>query len=227
MRGESFMSSVAELRRYLHRNDPQAILPAAPATPSDTAPRSDLSPRWSWAEMVGRLAEISSLPGGSALSVGVGWVLNAQQAGELVAWIASPKRLFFPPDLDANGVDLNALAVVRVEGAKAAGRAADKLLRSGSFGLVVLDLGKDHALPQALRSRLVGLAQKHEAAVAVLTEKSSQHASVGSLVSLRAQAKRMRLGTGRFAYELDIIKDKRRGPGWIHREARCGPLGLR
>ncbi|MEL6759883.1 MAG: recombinase A [Myxococcota bacterium] len=161
------------------------------------------------------------------MTVGVGLVLSAQSDGEPVAWIASPQRLFFPPDLAASGVDLEALAVVRVDGANAMARAADKLLRSGAFGLVVLDLGRENTIPQALQSRLVGLTQKHESAVVMLTEKSSQHESVGSLISLRAQAKRVRLSVGRFACELDIIKDKRRGPGWTHRELHRGPMGLR
>lgn len=106
-------------------------------------------------------------------------------------------------------------------------RAGDKLLRSGAFGLVVIDFGRDASISQALQSRLVGLAQKHESAVVMLTEKSQQSASVGSLVSLRAQTKRVRLGAGRFACELEIIKDKRRGPGWTHRELCRGPMGLR
>lgn len=218
------MTSIAELRRSLRRKDPQAVLPSVPPPPRD---RPGFAPRWSWAELVGRLTEISSSHGGSALTVGVGLALSAQTDGEPVAWIAPPQRLFFPPDLAASGIDLEALAVVRVEGANAMARAADKLLRSGAFGLVVLDLGRENTIPQALQSRLVGLAQKHESAVVMLTEKSSQHESVGSLISLRAQAKRVRLSVDRFACELDIIKDKRRGPGWTHRELHRGPMGLR
>ena len=38
------------------------------------------------------------------------------------------------------GIDLDALPVVRVPDARAAGRAADHLVRSGGFGLVVIDL---------------------------------------------------------------------------------------
>ncbi|MEL6547920.1 MAG: recombinase A, partial [Myxococcota bacterium] len=190
--------------------------------------KSTLVPYTTLFRLVGRLTELSSTEGGSTLTVATGLLLSAQCDGEPVAWIAPPERLFYPPDLAASGVDLNALAVVRIEGgATALARAGDKLLRSGAFGLVVIDFGRDASISQALQSRLVGLAQKHESAVVMLTEKSQQSASVGSLVSLRAQTKRVRLGAGRFACELEIIKDKRRGPGWTHRELCRGPMGLR
>jgi recombination protein RecA len=105
--------------------------------------------------------------------------------------------------------------------------AAERLLRSGAFGLVVLDLGKDAALSQPMQSRLLGLAQHHHAAVLCLTQKPESSPSLGSLVSLRAQAVRTWLGQDRFACELRVNKDKRRGPVWSEREVYRGPLGLR
>jgi recombination protein RecA len=105
--------------------------------------------------------------------------------------------------------------------------AAERLLRSGAFGLVVLDLGKDAALSQPMQSRLLGLAQRHHAAVLCLTQKAESSASLGSLVSLHAQAVRVWLGKERFACELRVHKDKRRGPVWSEREVYRGPLGLR
>src|SRR5206468_10846817 len=54
-------------------------------------------------------------------------------------------------------------------------RAAERLLRSGAFGLVVLDLaGAD--LNMAIQGRLVTLAQSHDAAVVCLT-RSEEHTS--------------------------------------------------
>jgi hypothetical protein len=92
---------------------------------------------------------------------------------------------------------------------------------------VVLDLGKDAALSQPLQSRLLGLAQHHHAAVLCLTQKAESAASLGSLVSLHARAVRVWLGKDRFACELHVQKDKRRGPVWSEREVYRGPLGLR
>lgn len=218
---------VSQLRQTLHRKAPQAVLPAPKESPAAKL-EPELTPRWARAELVGRLTEISSSEGGTVLTVATGLVLSAQQDQEPVAWISRPERLFFPPDLAASGVDLHTLAVVRIDGGGTVlARAADKLVRSGAFGLIILDLGTEHKVSQALQSRLVGLAQKHDAAVVLLTQKPTESGSVGSLVSLRAQAKRVRLGVGRFACEIEIIKDKRRGPGWTHRELCRGPMGLR
>ncbi|MEO1483039.1 MAG: recombinase A [Myxococcota bacterium] len=232
------MNAVTKLRQTLRRKAPKSVLPAeGRPPPSPHAP--ELAPRWARGELVGRLTEISAHAGGSVLTVATGLVLSAQSDNEPVAWVTHPDRLFFPPDLAASGVDLDALVVIRIgreshsksssgrSNSASLARAADKLLRSGAFGLVIVDLGQDDVISQALQSRLVGLAQKHDSAVVLLTQKSAQHGSVGSLVSLRAQAKRIRLGVGRFACELEVVKDKRRGPGWTHREPCCGPMGLR
>ena len=81
---------------------------------------------------------------------------KAQLRGEPVAWILARPSSFFPPDLHAGGIDLEALAVVRVPDAAAAARAADKLLRSGAFGLVLLDdLVDRDVLGHALHARVV------------------------------------------------------------------------
>ncbi|HEY2732611.1 MAG TPA: hypothetical protein VGI70_01435, partial [Polyangiales bacterium] len=72
-----------------------------------------------------------------------------------------------------------------------------------------------------------GLAQRHHSALLCLTEKAEETPSLGSLVSLRAQAVRKWIARDRFACELHIRKDKRRGPVWSEREVCRGPLGLR
>jgi recombination protein RecA len=153
-------------------------------------------------------------------------VLQAQREGEPAAWITTGSSTFFPPDVAHNGVDLDALPVIRVVDARGAARAADKLLRSGAFGLVILDLGAEPPLPMPMQSRLLGLVGKHETALLFLTEKQSEAASVGSMVSLRAQVTRKKSAEGRFTCDVRIIKDKRRGPGWSHQEIRHGPAGL-
>jgi recombination protein RecA len=158
----------------------------------------------------------------------MGAVLTAQVRGEPAAWVAVRSHgLFYPPDAAEAGVDLAALAVVLVPDAAAAGRAADRLVRSGAFGLVVLDLGPEAELPMPLMARLVRLAAAHATAVLCLTVKPPGRPSLGSLVSLRAQARHQRLEGGRFACTLEVLKDKRRGPGRCWEEVRRGPAGLR
>jgi len=106
------------------------------------------------------------------------------------------------------------------------------LLRSGAFGLVVLDLmilghGAHAFVPAPLLGRLLGLAQKHCAAVVFLTEKAADAPSLAPLVSLRVATTRRRTGPERFACTIEATKDKRRAPGWTSEETFRGPPGLR
>jgi recombination protein RecA len=122
-------------------------------------------------------------------------------------------------------MDLEALVVVRLSHAQSIARAGEKLLRSGGFGIVVLDLGAAD-IPMPLQTRLTGLAHRHHTALVCLTQKSSAAVSVGSLVSLRAHAERKRAEDRRFACALRVLKDKRRGPTWNYEELYTGPAGL-
>ncbi len=181
--------------------------------------------RWSRAQLAGRLVEVSGIGAVASLTAAVGLVLEAQVEGEPAAWISLPASIFYPPDLADSGVDLEAMVVVRAPTVAHAGRAADRLLRSGGFGLVVMDLGAGAEIPMPMQGRLVGLAQRHDAAIVCLTEKAREAASIGSMVSLRAEALRVRDGD-RFAISLRALKDKQRGPGWAHEEAVGGVDGL-
>lgn len=191
-------------------------------TPSD----APLAPRWELAEIAGRLVEISGLGGNPCLTLAFSMVLDAQRSGETVAWVTDRRSSFFPLDAAAAGVDLEALAVVRLPGARDVPRAADRLARSGGFGLLVLDLGAEGRVPTPLLARLRGLAQSHEIGVLFLTEKRSSSSSLGSLISLRGEACIRRMERGRFACELRVLKDKHHGPGWTHTEVCRGPDGL-
>jgi len=67
-------------------------------------------------------------------------LVEAQRRVESCAWITERLSTFFPPDAAENGVDLRQLAVVRLREARSLAPAAETLLRSGGFGLVVIDL---------------------------------------------------------------------------------------
>jgi len=192
------------------------------ATPSAVS----LTPRWDLQEIAGRFTELSGLGGSACLTLATSMVLDAQRQAETVVWITSNNSSFFPLDVSAAGVDLEALAVVRVPDASAVARAADKLARSGAFGLLVLDLGANPRVSGALQARLRSLARKHDTAILCLTEKRSSASSLGSLISLRGEARIRRLGEDRFACELRVLKDKHRAPGWVHTEICRGPDGM-
>src|SRR5689334_11248984 len=156
---------------------------------------------WGLAALRGRLVELSARGATATLTAAIEIVSEAQEQSEPVAWIALTTSTFYPPDVAENGVDLAALVVIRAPDATACARAAERCLRSGAFGLVILDLGghsesrKDDLkrdLSMQIQGRLVTLAQAHDAAVVCLTEKTEDTASLGSLVSLRAEALRRR-----------------------------------
>lgn len=188
--------------------------------------QGDRVPAWSFEDLAGRIIELSGDGASPVLTLAAALIHQTQSAGEPTAWISTPDRLFYPPDVARAGVDLDALAVIRVADIRAAPRAADKLIRSGAFGLVVLDLGKTAHVPTPLLCRLVGLAAKHDTAVVFITEKQRHDPSIGSLVSLRAGAVRTKRTGGRFECTAEILKDKRRGPGWAHTSTFIGPDGL-
>jgi recombination protein RecA len=193
------------------------------------APRS----AWGLEQAWGRIVELSGWRASARLTAAFGLVLEAQQQHEPAAWVGLRGSSFFPPDAAAGGVDLASLTVVRMATARDAARAADQLVRSGGFGLVVIDLATAaprDVVPPPLLNRLLGLAQKHEAAVVVLTEKPPSAPSLSSLVSLRVEARRgVRPAQIEDAWqvEVEVLKDKRRGPGAKQAETCRGPAGLR
>jgi recombination protein RecA len=176
-------------------------------------------------QLAGRLVELSALGATSTLTTAIGLVRNAQEESEPAAWIALQRTSFYPPDVADSGVDLDALVVVRVADPTTAARAAEQLLRSGAFGLVIIDLGAGADVPMAHQGRLVTLAKRHDAAVVFLTEKATHAASLGSLISLRVEAVHVRADGGDFACTMRALKDKRRGPGWTLSEKLRAPAG--
>ena len=162
-----------------------SLLPGAPAAPG---PAGGPLRSWRLAALAGRLVELSSREGAAGLTLAFSLVLDAQRAGEPVGWLTADESAFFPPDAARGGVDLDALVVVRLPAAGQLPRAAEHLARSGAFGLLVLDLGEAARVPVPMQIRLLGLARQHESAVLFLTRKRGGDASLGSLVSLRAEA---------------------------------------
>jgi recombination protein RecA len=190
-------------------------------------------PRLARDQLGGRLVELSAHGAAATLTCAVGLVIEAQQDGEPVAWIAPGAACFYPPDLADSGVDLGALIVVRSPDVLGGLRAAERLLRSGAFGLVVIDLVAAGAgrreradVSMAYQGRLVTLAQRHDAAVVCVTDKIADAPSIGSLISLRAEAMRRR-DRDAYACAIRALKDKQRGPGWSQVQVLRGPAGLR
>ena len=195
------------------------------------------------------------------------WVVCAEAAGQSAPSPANQPvwSLPYAPDLQAYGVDLAALPFVRAANPAQVLQAADVLLRSGAFGLVVVDwptewvsnrsAGAARPTDGAL-GRLLGLCQRHEAALVFLAMPHSDahnnghnngHTNLdsrpkegsagdtastvgghlGSLIGLRLEVWREADGLGNYTLHTAVRKDKRHGSG-LHLEARrAGPMGAR
>lgn len=171
-------------------------------------------PEWNLQEVSGRLVEISEPQPIAALSFAFLLVREVQAIGECAAWIGTADSIFYPPDAEKNGIDLDNLPVLRMIDKHHIGRGVEMLLRSGAFRLVMLDLGGDHTLPAARLSQLNALVRKHNACALFLTQKQLTEPSLGSLVSLRAHTRRKRVRDSEFLCEIRILRDKRRGSEW-------------
>lgn len=165
---------------------------------------------------IGRLVELSGPPmsNGARTTTAVSILRHAQAQGETAAWIQPRHGPLFPPDLHEAGIDLAALVVVHVPpdaGTHGACKAAETLLRSGAFGLLVIDLceGVPAGSGETWQARLLGLARQHRTQVLLLTEKPAVADSLGSLVGLRIEARRTRIpGTSQIAIEPLVLKNK-------------------
>ena len=140
-------------RRQRPLQNPARIQETSP----DTAPA-----KWGLARLAGSLVEISGTADSGVLSSALALVAEAQHHQlrhekhrrrpapnpnpglhpdpALVAWIATTRSLFFPPDAVESGIALDQLVLLRLETPVAQIRAATRVVHSGAFGLVVVDL---------------------------------------------------------------------------------------
>jgi hypothetical protein len=138
--------------------------------------------------------------------------------GAIVESRSDPDGFFFPPSLQAAGVALERLLIVRVDGALGVVRAADILLRSSALRAIVIPAVAYRA---AAWSRLASLA--HRAGAVLLAIGSQAPDEVRYFASLRAQCALGRIdwvgAPGPFralaGYEIcaNVCKHKRAIPG--------------
>jgi hypothetical protein len=158
----------------------------------------------------GRLTEITGAPGSGRTTIARQLVAATLQAGWWVAYVDAARTLA-PRDWAALGAH-DSLWVVRPDDPARGAWCADVLLRSGAFGLVVLDGAPVLSRPVAVR--LVRLARASDAAF-VLLAPDGQHAGVAGALQLRVQ----RVRAKRKTEPLDLTA-RLDGP------ARAGALGV-
>lgn len=189
----------------------------------------------------GRLIELSGTHHSTRTTAAVRLLRAVQAEGETAVWIQPEGGPLFPPDLTEHGIDLDALVVLHIPRTRGhsspyqACKAAEILLRSGAFGLVILDF-VDGAPPQgtgAWQGRLLGLARQHHARVVMLTHKPRDADSLGTLISIRLEPQRIPLPSPSghqylryFELRYDVIKNKSGAPMRISSEQARGPWGF-
>ena len=114
---------------------------------------------------------------------------------------------FFQSLNDILGLDLRAMSWIEVEAARDALWAADCVMRTPTFALVVVAVHETRGVDDAALARLAGLARRHHLALVFLTP---TNLGLEGAISLRARVRR-RPGA---RLELRILKDRRglRGP---------------
>jgi recombination protein RecA len=182
--------------------------------------------------LMGRLTQVASGPQGGGSTVAATLVQRAQRRKEPTAWVQWQGGSLYPPDLHAQGILLEALLVVHVGDAYKTHprlRAAELLLRSGGFGLVVVDLTAGQ-VPQGLawQHRLQHWAREHHSAVVLMTSTTQDAApSLGALISLQLVPERTLGADGLFEQQCGIGKNKMGGAMQPWRWQASGPPGLR
>lgn len=130
----------------------------------------------------GRLTEITGTPGSGLTTFARQLVASTLRSGWWVAYIDAARTLA-PRDWAALGAH-DGLWVVRPNEPARGAWCADVLLRSGAFGLVVLDGAQ--ALPRTVAVRLVRLAHTSDAAFVLLSADGAR-AGVAGALQLRVQ----------------------------------------
>jgi len=179
---------------------------------------------WQFDNLVGILAEISEEAPSGAVSFVTEIIAEAQSQNEPVAWVAAADSIFFPPDCLRRGVDLCAVAVIRIRGETDALTAAEWLVRSGAFGLVVVDLEGRGNVNDAALGRIQKLAERGQSAVLFLTRKRREEPSLGSRISLRGCIARPVAGS--LHIDIHTVKDKRSNSSSRQSRHYDGPPGM-
>jgi hypothetical protein len=185
----------------------------------------------------GTVIELTGDFAAAATSTAVGAVADAQRTGGITAWVQARDGALFPPDVAASGVDLEALAVVHLPpvastGSAAGARssdhgvpaAAELLLRSGAFDLIVLDLRPAPPKRGAWLGRLQALARQHHTRVLLLTDASTPLTFATGLAQ-RLAPHRRRDGD-RFVVEPVLQRDKLHTGELPPVRSHGGPAGL-
>ena len=182
---------------------------------------------FSFSALRGRLVEIVVNSGTPAFSLIAILLKSAQRLSEPVVWISAGGSIFYPPDFSENGISIEHLPVVWTNGREPALRATEHLLRSGAFGLLVVDLEKPGEIKPGRLGTLNRLASLQQIVVVFLnTYSDGQREGLGSLISLRLSVELAHSGPNQFVCRVCAVKDKHAPAGWVQEVMFRGTDGL-
>ena len=174
---------------------------------------------WTLEALAGRIVE---LDGG--LTMAAELLHAAQVKGEPAVWIGDREDMVFPPDLDACGIDLAALPVIRATSAAQAWKATDTLLRSGAFSLLILSPAAHWNMTETVQT-LLHRHTREQSSVLLLLRRAAgirppaRHA-------LRAQSRIHQEGFDTFHLHLHVTPGASQASVWSQTHTCRGPEGL-
>jgi len=169
----------------------------------------------------GVVATLEGAAGSGRSAVAARLLANATAGGGLAAVIeapAGPEGSFYAPALAAAGVDLERLLVVRAPDAARIARAADILLRSAAFGVVVIPAV---SLRATVWTRLASLTHRANALLLAVGSTASDELRYFASLRVRLQSSHVQFaGEGGLfctvagiGVEAAVLKHKRAAPG--------------
>jgi len=167
---------------------------------------------WRFSELAGRVMEASGWNQSACLTLAAGLIRESQEEGRLCAWIMPgndrDESLFFPPDFADSGIICSMLPILRCRSNADGFGLAEKLLRSGGFGLVVIDLTSGRSLKGRVVGRVHVLARKFSSLVLCLTRSPTGSPSLDPMVFLHVHVDASINSEGRIGVMPHIEKDK-------------------
>ena len=186
---------------------------------TESAPR-----RFNLPGLSGMVVEFSGWNQSACISLSIPLIQECQLAGKICAWIVpcSVERasLFFPPDFAESGINCSEIPILWCKNAMDGFGIAEKLLRSGGFGMLVLDLTESRRIRSNTMGRIHNMAQRFGSLVLCLTRKPQGEPSLDPMIFVHVHVEARKKNTDVYEVMATIQKDKAQAPGktmsWVY-----------
>lgn len=191
---------------------------------------SPVKPRtFDLAGLTGKVVEFSGWNQSACLSLTIPLIIESQKGVKECAWILPASKrgesLFFPPDFNSAGIDCSRIPIIRSANVVDSFSIAEKLIRSGGFALVVLDLTEGKRVRASTVGRISSVAQRYQSLLLCLTRNPPGQPSLDPMIFIHVHVE-AQLNGGRYQVKATVQKDKTQSPGlqmkWIYET----PIGL-